>query len=131
MARYIRILRLPNFALRTVQRMKSGLTPDPSYHASMFYDLEARRKTEIEELNGLIVSLASKVSVPCPVNTTLARLVRDAEAAKRGSPRLSPEALLSEIQKEVPGFRDSEGQLGPWLVGGACMLLCATAIAKL
>eukprot|EP00439_Symbiodinium_sp_Y106_P014632 s1053_g2.t1 len=53
MDRYIQILRLPNFALNAVKRVKSGLAPDPGYHSSMFYDLEQRRRTEIEEMTDL------------------------------------------------------------------------------
>lgn len=102
MDRYLRILRLPNFALNAVKRLKSGLAPDPGYHSSMFYDLEQRRRTEIEELNGLVVKMAAAVGVPCPVNTALARLVREAEEKNAGSPRLSPEALLQEVRKEAP-----------------------------
>ncbi|CAE7034490.1 unnamed protein product [Symbiodinium natans] len=113
MERYLRILRLPNFALNAVKRLKPGLAPDPQYHSSMFYDLEQRRRTEIEELNGLVVKMAADAGVPCPVNTALARLVREAEAANAGSPRLSPEALFAEIRKEAPA-REGTPQTRPF-----------------
>ena len=48
---------------------------------------------------GEIVHLAAKLGRKAPVNARIAELVADAEANRRGSPRLSAEALLHELDR--------------------------------
>ena len=87
------ILRLPDSIFRAVAgRM---LAIDPIARSSMWEDLERRRATEIDYLQGAILELAVKASVPVPVTERIARLVKEAEAAGRGSPRLQPEQIES------------------------------------
>jgi 2-dehydropantoate 2-reductase len=87
------ILRLPNPIFRAVAgRM---LAIDPAARSSMWEDLERRRATEIDYLQGAILELAVKAGVPVPVTERIARLVKEAEAAGRGSPRLQPEQIES------------------------------------
>lgn len=53
---------------------------DPMARSSMWDDLEARRPTEIDYLQGEIVALGERVGRPTPINHTLVELVRAAEA---------------------------------------------------
>lgn len=46
---------------------------------SMLQDLLAKRKTEVDALNGAVVRAANKAGVPVPLNETLATLIRLAE----------------------------------------------------
>jgi len=45
-------------------------------HSSMLRDLLQKRKTEIDYINGYLVSQAEKLGLEVPVNRTLLRLVR-------------------------------------------------------
>ena len=56
--------------------------PEVAYDhkASMLQDVEARRRTEIDYLNGGIVSFGARLGVPTPLNETIAALIRGIEA---------------------------------------------------
>jgi 2-dehydropantoate 2-reductase len=85
------ILRLPDFIFRAVaDRM---LAIDPAARSSMWEDLERRRPTEIDHLQGAIIELAGKAGIAVPVTARIARLIKDAEAAGQGSPRLQPDQI--------------------------------------
>ena len=49
------------------------------HKASMLQDVEARRRTEIDYLNGGIVSFGERLGVPTPLNETIAALIRGIE----------------------------------------------------
>lgn len=51
----------------------------PSHKISMLQDIEYERKTEIDELNGAIVDLATEADVDVPINRTVTELVRSLE----------------------------------------------------
>jgi 2-dehydropantoate 2-reductase len=70
---------------------------DPTARSSMWQDLDRGRPTEIDQLNGEIVRLGAKHGVPTPVNRAVCDLVRDAERAGKGSPRLSAPELQAAI----------------------------------
>jgi 2-dehydropantoate 2-reductase len=59
--------------------------PEVAYDhkASMLQDVEARRRTEIDYLNGGIVRFGAEHSVPTPLNTAIWALVRGLEASWR------------------------------------------------
>ena len=76
-----RILEAPDWLFKTIARRM--LAVDPHARSSMWDDLEARRATEIDYLQGEVLALAEKVGTPAPVNARLVRLVRDAEAGGR------------------------------------------------
>jgi 2-dehydropantoate 2-reductase len=87
------ILRLPDPVFRAVAgRM---LAIDPAARSSMWEDLERGRVTEIDYLQGAILALAAEAGIPAPLTARVARLVKDAERAGRGSPRLRPEQVRS------------------------------------
>ncbi|WP_338502506.1 2-dehydropantoate 2-reductase [Sphingomonas kaistensis] len=89
--RFPRILRLPNFLFRLLSRR--GVRIDASARSSMWEDLERRRPTEIDELQGAVIARAAALGLPAPVNRRIADAIRAAEAAAAGSPRLDPDAL--------------------------------------
>jgi 2-dehydropantoate 2-reductase len=57
--------------------------PDVAYNhkASMLQDIEARRRTEIDYLNGGIARFGAELGVPSPLNETIAALIRGIEAS--------------------------------------------------
>jgi 2-dehydropantoate 2-reductase len=88
------VMRLPDWLFRQVARAQ--LRIDPLARSSMWEDLERGRPTEIDYLQGAIVSLAREVGTAAPTNARIQALVHRAESAQRGSPRLDPAALGSE-----------------------------------
>jgi 2-dehydropantoate 2-reductase len=87
-----RILVLPDRIFRLLAR--AMLKIDPQARSSMWEDLEKRRPTEIDHLQGAVVDLARSGGLAAPVNERVTAAIRAAEAAGQGSPRLSPDALL-------------------------------------
>jgi 2-dehydropantoate 2-reductase len=88
------ILRLPDGVFRLVARRM--LAVDPQARSSMWEDLERRRATEINYLQGAIVTMASKLGVPAPINARITEFVLLAEAAGAGSPRLTPTQIAGQ-----------------------------------
>lgn len=82
-------LRDPVFGL-VARRM---LAVDPSARSSMWEDLEARRPTEIDYIQGEVVRLADKHGLPAPLTRRVMNCIKEAEAAAKGSPRLDPAAI--------------------------------------
>ena len=91
-----RILRLPDWLFRRVA--KRMLAIDPEARSSMWEDLQRRRPTEIDYLQGAILALAAKSRTPAPATEGIVGLVKQAEAAKAGSPGLTPEAVKRAIR---------------------------------
>lgn len=81
-----KILRLPTPMFKRVAR--AMLTIDPHARSSMWEDLEIGRKTEIDELQGVIVELARKEKMDAPINSRVAQMIREVEAAEGRSPGL-------------------------------------------
>jgi 2-dehydropantoate 2-reductase len=81
------LLRLPDalFAIALAPAMKI----DPQARSSMWEDLERRRRTEIDYLQGVITEIAGRRGSSAPLSRRIVALIRDAEAAKQGSPRLT------------------------------------------
>lgn len=87
------VLRLPDFLFtRLAGKM---LAIDPQARSSMWEDLQAGRRTEIDYLNGEVVQLADSLGRTAPVNAKLIELIRAAEAGK-SSPIPGP-ALLAVL----------------------------------
>ncbi|GAC1411095.1 MAG: hypothetical protein NVSMB6_12090 [Burkholderiaceae bacterium] len=61
----------------------SMLKIDPEARSSMWDDLEARRRTEVDYLNGAIVALAASIGETAPRNERTVALVRAAEEGAR------------------------------------------------
>jgi 2-dehydropantoate 2-reductase len=57
------------------------IPPTKAHYASMLEDLKRGGKTEIEALNGAIVSYGNEANVECPVNDVLSNIIRVMEHA--------------------------------------------------
>lgn len=90
-----RILRLPDFLFRLLSRR--GVKIDASARSSMWEDLERRRLTEVDELQGAVTARASALGLSAPVNRAISEAVHAAEAAAGGSPKLAPGDVLGRI----------------------------------
>jgi 2-dehydropantoate 2-reductase len=86
------LLRLPDWLFRLVARRMLAI--DPAARSSMWDDLEKRRRTEIDYLQGAVLDLARKHGVPAPLTKHTMAAVKAAEASGSGSPRLRPGILL-------------------------------------
>jgi 2-dehydropantoate 2-reductase len=95
------VLRLRNPLFNLAARRM--LAFDRNARSSMWEDLQARRPTEIEFIQGKIVSLAEKHGLTAPLNQRVMQLIKEAELANNGSPGLTPEAVagLSRNHKGV------------------------------
>jgi 2-dehydropantoate 2-reductase len=89
------LLRLPDALFTRVAKKLMDI--DPEARSSMWEDLDRGRATEIDFLNGEMVDLARKLGRRAPVNERVVELVRKAERAKSGSPRLGADALAREL----------------------------------
>jgi 2-dehydropantoate 2-reductase len=84
-------LRLPDalFALVLAPAMKI----DPQARSSMSDDLERGRRTEIDFLQGAVIEIADRRGLKVPLSRRIAGLIKDAEAAGKGSPRLTVDQI--------------------------------------
>ena len=89
-----RALELPNFLFFAAANKM--LQIDPVARSSMWEDLQAGHKTEIEYLNGEVVRLEESFNVKAPVNRKLVELVHAAENG--GRREWSGPELLSILQ---------------------------------
>ncbi len=89
------LLALPTPLLRLVARAQVQI--DPKARSSMWQDLDRRRPTEVDYLNGEIVRLAERAGADAPLNRRMVALVHEAEARGAGSPALSAEALWKAL----------------------------------
>lgn len=84
-------LRLPN----PLFRLPAGrmLAIDPLARSSMWDDLEERRPTDVDDIQGAVLALAAKTAMAAPLTQRIKALMKTAEAAGRGSPRVAPHVL--------------------------------------
>ena len=59
---------------------KHQLPPTTSHEPSMLQDIRAGKRTEIDALNGAVVTLGKQHDVPVPANTTLTRMIQFMES---------------------------------------------------
>jgi 2-dehydropantoate 2-reductase len=89
------LLRLPD----TLFGMVLGRTMkiDPQARSSMWEDLQRGRRTEIDYLQGVITEIADRRHLQVPLSRRIVALIKRAEVAGRGSPRLTPEQIRSDL----------------------------------
>ena len=87
------ILRMPDLLFK--QMAASMLRIDPEARSSMWDDLQAKRRTEVDYLNGAIVTLAESLGLDAPLNRRIVALIRRAEQGELSA--LTGEQLLSEL----------------------------------
>jgi 2-dehydropantoate 2-reductase len=85
------LLRLPDarFAMLLGRTMKI----DPQARSSMWEDLQRGRRTEIDYLQGVITKIADRHALQVPLSRRIVALIKSAEAAGKGSPKLTPEQI--------------------------------------
>ncbi len=85
------LLRLPDGLFQAV--LGRSMKIDPQARSSMWEDLQRRRTTEVDYLQGVIVALAAKHGLPAPVNARVIAAIKAAEQAGGGPPGLTAAAL--------------------------------------
>jgi 2-dehydropantoate 2-reductase len=85
------VLRLPDFLFRLLARRMIAV--DPKARSSTLQDLDRGRRTETDEFQGAIVRLAEQAGTIAPLSRLVLERIRDAEAAGKGSPHLTPDDL--------------------------------------
>ncbi|MDR6721703.1 2-dehydropantoate 2-reductase [Paenibacillus amylolyticus] len=85
-----------------VQTLRTVMEPSRLLKASMLQDLEKKRKTEIDYINGVVSSRAAGTGVATPYNDLVVELVKQAEETQTvpqfGTNIKAFEALLNEQQ---------------------------------
>lgn len=71
------ILSLPNWLFKIIA--SKMLAIDPEARSSMWEDIQAGRKTEIEFLNGAVVELGEQLNVATPINKGIVQLILQKE----------------------------------------------------
>jgi 2-dehydropantoate 2-reductase len=84
------LLRLPDALFGIV--LDRVMTIDADARSSMWEDLQHRRRTEIDYLQGVIVSLGARHAVPTPLARRVTELIRQAER-DGGSPALTVDQI--------------------------------------
>lgn len=88
------VLSLPDRWFRLVA--SRTLSIDPLARSSTWEDLQAGRPTEVDAIQGEVMSLAAAHDLAAPVNARLLELIRDAE---RSRSTITGAGLLAELQK--------------------------------
>ncbi len=85
------ILKLPDALFTRIAA--SMVKIDPKARSSMWEDLQRGRRTEIDHLQGQIVTLAQRHGLKAPLSVRVMELIRNAEQAGKGSPGLTPDQV--------------------------------------
>jgi 2-dehydropantoate 2-reductase len=91
--RFPALLRLPDFIYKRLA--SRTLAIDPLARTSMWEDLQAGRRTEIDYINGEVVRLAETLGRTAPINSRLVALIRLAEQGPQNA--WSGPELLNEL----------------------------------
>lgn len=86
-----KILALPDWLFHLIARRMLAI--DPNARSSMWEDLQQRRTTEVDHLQGAILALAGKTGRRVPLTESIIAAVKAAEQAGAGSPHLTPEDI--------------------------------------
>jgi 2-dehydropantoate 2-reductase len=85
------VLSLPDSLFRRVAARMIDI--DPHARSSMWDDLQRRRLTEIDDLQGVIIALAGKHGIAVPLVERIVTRIKQAEVAKTGSPGLRADEI--------------------------------------
>jgi len=91
------MLRLPDWLF--LRLAKAMLKIDPEARSSMWEDLQAGRRTEIDYLNGAVVALAAQQGVAAPANARMVALVHAVEQG--GQAGMEGAALLAALHGQA------------------------------
>jgi 2-dehydropantoate 2-reductase len=89
------LLRLPDALFAIV--LGPAMKIDPQARSSMWEDLERRRRTEIDYLQGVITAMADRRDLKAPLSRRIVALVKEAEARAQGSPRLTVKQIRAGV----------------------------------
>ena len=97
----------------------------------MFADLDQKRTTEVDDINGVVVRLADKHGLGAPVNEAVAALVRFAEKEKQGCPNLTSDEILEKLCLTCVGLRPARryGWGARFFLSLAVLVIAAAAAA--
>jgi 2-dehydropantoate 2-reductase len=85
------LLRLPDALFERL--LGRTMKIDPEARSSMWEDLQRGRPTEIDYLQGVIVEIADRHGLQVPLSRRIVALIKRAEAAGKGSPKLTPDQI--------------------------------------
>ena len=85
------LLRLPDFIFDAL--LGRTMKIDPEARSSMWEDLQHRRRTEVDYLQGIITEMAARHGLEAPLSRRIVELIRQAEREGKGSPALTPEQI--------------------------------------
>ena len=85
------LLRLPDFIFEVL--LGRTMKIDPEARSSMWEDLQHRRRTEVDYLQGVITEMAARRGLAAPLSRRIVELIRQAEREGKGSPALTPEQI--------------------------------------
>lgn len=94
-SRMPRLMRLPNWLFSRIAA--SALRIAPEARSSMWEDLQAGRRTEVDYLNGAVMALAEKAGLDAPANRRIVALVHEAEQGRAGG--MKGKELLAALRK--------------------------------
>ena len=77
------VLGLPTFLFKLIAN--SMLAIDPHVRTSMWWDISLNKPTEIDYLNGAILSEARALGLDCPANRQVVRLIKQLEESQSGA----------------------------------------------
>jgi len=87
------LLRLPDFLFTRIAA--TMLRIDPEARSSMWEDLQAGRRTEVDYINGAVLKLAATIGRDAPYNRRIVELIRRAE---QGGSAWKGDALLAQLR---------------------------------
>jgi 2-dehydropantoate 2-reductase len=85
------LLRLPDAIFEAL--LGRTMKIDPEARSSMWEDLKRGRRTEIDYLQGVITAIADQRGLEVPLSRRVVELIKQAEAAGKGSPGLTAEQI--------------------------------------
>jgi 2-dehydropantoate 2-reductase len=88
------LLRVPDRLFAAL--LGSTMKIDADARSSMAEDLQRGRRTEIDYLQGAIIAIAERRGLQVPLSRRVVELVKQAEAAGKGSPGLTPQQIRPE-----------------------------------